>query len=144
MRSKKRIISEIEERNKLEATLYEIVQVRQFGWINCDYFFKNPNPTQLLYAFNPKDSINAANIYLVFKNLNAVMQNFYYPYTTWGSNDQFSQIPLGAETRLIAVASKNGKTYSYKTDLKIKANETVQLALVETSPEELKSLFDLN
>jgi hypothetical protein len=138
---------EIEEQMKNSALVdkvYKAVELKQFGWINIDRFYDIPNKTNLQYAFSDKDSIVSANIYLVFKDINSVMQSCYFSFRDKEFNSGFDNIPVGAKTQIIAFSIKNGKTYSYKSDLTIKANETVQLTLKETSQDQVEKLFQSN
>lgn len=138
---------EIEEQKKnsaLSDKVYKAIELKQFGWINCDRFYDIPNKTNLQYAFSDKDSIVSANVYLVFKNINSVMQSCYFSFRDKEYNSSFDNIPVGAKTQIIAFSIKNGKTYSYKSDLTIKANETVQLTLKETSEDQIDKLFQSN
>lgn len=122
---------------KLNDKLYKTIELQQLGWINCDRFYDAPIQTDLHYAFN--DSIKAANVYLVFKDINSVMHNIFGFYDIYDRT--FSNIPVGARTKLIAVTVKNGKTYTYKSDLTIKTNEKIQLNLKETTAEDVAKLF---
>lgn len=132
------------EKNQIAANkLYKAIEIKQFGWINCDRFIKSENNTNLYYAFNSKDSITSANIYLVFNDINSVMQNGYFSFKDFKHLSRFQNIPIGSNTQLIAFSVKNGKTYTYKTDLVIKENLKVELTLKESTPEELENLFVL-
>lgn len=138
----------IEEQKKNSAltdkVVYKAVKLKQFGWINCDRFYDIPNKTNLQYVFSAKDSIVSANVYLVFKDINSVMQSGYFSFRDKEYNSGFQNIPVGAKTQLIAFTIKNGKTYAYKSDLIIKANETVQLTVKETSQDQIAKLFEIN
>ncbi|HRO74988.1 MAG TPA: hypothetical protein PLP27_02435 [Crocinitomicaceae bacterium] len=126
----------IENQKKAEEKVYQAIELQQFGWINCDRFYNVPNKTNLYYTFN--DSIGIANVYLVFKDINSIMNNCYY---SSFEKKSFNDIPIDAKTQLIAVAVKNGKTYTYKSDLTIKANEKIQINLKETTAEDVAKLF---
>ncbi len=138
---------EIEEQKKNSALadkVYKAVELKQFGWINCDRFYDIPNKTNLQFAFSDKDSIVSAIVYLVFKDINSVMQSGYFAFRDKEYNLGFQNIPIGARTQLIAFSIKNGKTYAYKSDLTIKSNETVQLTLSEKSQDQIGKLFQSN
>ena len=72
------------------------------------------------------------------------MQSSYISFDNKEYNSGFQNIPVGAKTQLIAFSIKNGKTYTHKSDLIIKANETVQLTLNETIQDQIGKLFQLN
>lgn len=140
--TKEKKLIEDEKRNAaLADKVYKMVELKQFGWINCDRFYDVPNKTNLQYSFNEKDNIVSANVYLVFKDINSVVQSQYFSFEGKEHNPGFQNIPLGAKTQLIAFSIKNGKTYTYKSSLTIKSNETVQLMLKETSQDQMVELF---
>lgn len=132
-----------DEKKQLEAKekMYEAIQLSQLGWINCDIFYENPNKTDLLFTFNPKDSIICANIYLVFKDINSLMQEDYINFTDLEYNSGFKNIPIGSKTRLIAFSIKDGKTYTFQSDLIIKKSETVQMTLKETDQAQIAKIL---
>ena len=135
---------QIEERKKntsVTEKVYKAIRLSKFGWINCDEFYDITNKTDLLFTFNSNDSIISATIYLVFKDINSLMQSSYFAFRGKEFNSGFQEIPLGAKTQLIAFSIKNGKTYTYKSDLTIKANETIQIALKETGQDQIDKLF---
>lgn len=140
----KKQIEEHKKNNLLVEKVYKAIQLNQLGWINCDRFYEIPNKTDLLFTFDDKDSIISANIYLVFKDINSVMQTSYFSFADKEFNSGFQNIPIGAKTQLIAFSIKNGKTYTYKADLILKANETIQLTLKETDQTQIDKLFQSN
>lgn len=137
----------LEEKKKystLSDKVYKAIELQQFGWINCDRFYDIPNKTNLQYTFREKDSIVSAHVYLVFKDINSVMQSCYFSYSNKEYNSGFQNIPVGSKIQLIAISIKNGKPYTYKSDLTIKANETIQLTLKETNEDQFDRLFQSN
>ena len=140
----KKTLEEEKKNQALAAKVYQSIDLKQFGWINCDRFYDITNITNLKYTFSIKDSIVSANVYLVFKNINSIMQSSYFSFGDILYNSGFENIPLGEKTQLIALSIKNGKTYSYKSELLIKSNETIQLKLKETSQDQLGKLFEIH
>ncbi len=140
----KKQLEEQKKNNLVAENIYKAIQLNQFGWINCDRFYDIPNKTDLLFTFTDKDSIVSANIYLVFKDINSVMQTCYFNFADREFNSGFQNIPIGAKTQLIAFSIKNGKTYTYKSELTLKANETIQLTLKETEQSQVDKLFQIN
>ncbi len=137
----KKQLEEQKKNNLLAEKVYKAIQLNQFGWINCDRFYDIPNKTDLLFTFNDKDSIISANIYLVFKDINSVMQTCYFSFGDKEFNSGFKNIPIGAKTQLVAFSIKNGQTYTYKSDLTLKANETIHLTLKKTDQSNVDRLF---
>lgn len=134
----------IVENRENEVYAYEIVRVKKLGWINCDRFYESNNNTNLELAFNEKDKIQIANVFLVFQELNSVMQSSYVKIGKNKFTPRFQNIPIGSKTKLIALSTKNGKTYSYNSDIKIEANKTVQIDFKETNKDEIEKLFEIN
>lgn len=132
----------IQRVNKVYEKVYSAVKIDSFGWINCDRFLEIQNKTDLFVNFNPSDSINSANIYLVFKDINSVMQTYYSTYNAKTRNEGFTNIPVGSKVRLVAYSIKDEKVLSYASDIIVKDKQTMILALKETSDDELKKLLN--
>lgn len=132
----------IQRVNKVYEKVYSAVKIGSFGWINCDRFLEIQNKTDLFVNFNSTDSINSANIYLVFKDINSVMQTYYFTYNGKTRNEGFTDIPVGSKVRLVAYSIKDEKVLSYASDIIIKDKQTMTLALKETSDDELKKLLN--
>jgi hypothetical protein len=139
----KKIAKEYTNNAVMADNIYKTVSIKQLGWINCDQFYDNANNTNLKYVFNEKDSIVAANVYLVFKDINSVLQGEYLADGDNIYSPGFDNIPIGAKTQLIAISIHNGKTYGYKSDLTIKPNETFRITLNEISKAEIDKFFDV-
>jgi len=122
--------------------LYSAIEIKSFGWINCDRFWEVPNKTNLTVELNPSDSINFANVYLVFKDINSIMSANCYSYKGKMNNDRFENIPLGYKVRLVACSIKKDKVVSYASDMIINNNQTITLSMKETSDNELKKLLN--
>jgi len=133
------------EKLKLESEInekvYSAIDIKSFGWINCDRFIEIQNKTNLLIDINPADNVCSENIFLVFKDINSVMQSHYFYYNGKTVNEGFKNVPVGYNVRLVAYSIKNEKVFSYTTDLTINENQTLKLDLKESSNEELKELF---
>jgi hypothetical protein len=136
----------IERVNKVYEKVYEkvysAVNINSFGWINCDRFLEIQNKTDLLVNFNPTDSISSANIYLVFKDINSVMQSYYFSSNGKTYNEGFSNIPVGYKVRLVAYTLKDEKVLSFASDIIVKDKQTLTLTMKETSDVELKKLLN--
>lgn len=138
----KKINEKLEKNNDLNTKVYKAIELKQFGWINCDRFYEVEEKTNLNFAFNEKDNVEFANVYLVFKDINSVMTESYFTIENKKYNTAFIDIPIGAKTQVIAFSVKDGKTYSYKSDLIITKNQTINLTLTETNEEQISKLFN--
>jgi hypothetical protein len=134
----------IVENIKNELVVYEILKVKKLGWINCDRFYDPNSVTNLQISFNEKDSIQSANVFLVFKDINSFMQSCYFSISDHKINAGFTNIPIGSKTKLIAFSTKNGKTHSYNSYITFEANKSVQIDFKKTSKDEIEKLFEIN
>ncbi len=143
---------------ELQETMYEAVAISKLGWINCDRFY-NVSQTSLLIALNESPDVKVANMYLIFKNTNAVLQSFTINPVTLKRGDYdkmvrefgdsitstsalFDRIPIGYEVRLISVGvNEKDEMYTYSSDFKIEKNETQRIELKKSSKEELEKLL---
>jgi len=138
-----RVRTEKNKRNaKVEQKVYEAIQLHSFGWINCDRFLDIANKTNVLAIINPKDSISNANIYLVFKDLNSVMQEFYFNTAGKGNSVQFNEIPVGQQVRLIAYTVKEEQVYAFSTDVRVAKNQKIDLTLRPIAETDFKKLLN--
>ena len=122
---------------KITQKLYDEVGINRLGWINCDRFLELGNKTQLYVDFNPKDSIKSANIYLVFKDINSVIQDYFYS----DKLPQFDNLPIGYKIRLIAYTIKNEKVFAYSNDLILTKEQKLTLDLKEITEKDFKKLI---
>ena len=130
------------EEAELADKLYAEIELSNLGWINCDRFLEIENKTDLIVNISPSEKINTANIYLIFKDINSVMQTYYVVDNENKNNNVFKNIPKGANVRLVAYTLKENKIFSYSSNMLIKENETLTLALKETSDKGFKTLIN--
>ena len=116
--------------------VYDEIGIGKLGWINCDRFLEVDKRTDLYAAFNPQDSVKNANVYLVFKDINSVIQGHYYS----DKSPQFANMPIGYKARLIAYTVKDEKVFAYSTDLTITKGQKLILNLKEVSDKDFKKL----
>jgi hypothetical protein len=117
--------------------VYDEIGISKLGWINCDRFWEVENTTELYASFNPQDSIENANVYLVFKDINSVIQAYYYS----DKSPQFENMPVGYKARLIAYTVKDEKVFAFSTDLTITKGQKLTLNLKEISDKDFKKLI---
>ena len=132
----------IKGNSEIALQVYETVQLKQLGWINCDRFLEIKDVTNLKFEFNPKDSTIVASVYLVFKDINSVMENSYFSLNGKTFENSFEGIPLGAKVKLIAFSGKNGEIYVHKSDIIIGENKTVKIDLRKIKEQELGRIFE--
>lgn len=136
-------IQEIEKDNsKVVNQVYETIQLKQLGWINCDRFLEISNKTNLQFEFNSKDSVIVANVYLIFKDINSIIENSYFSFKGKTFNSSFDDIPVDSKVKLIAFSQKNGQLYSYVSEFTITKNLKVKIDMRETSDKEFMRIFE--
>lgn len=117
--------------------VYDEIGINKLGWINCDRFLDVDKTTELYTTFNPQDSVKNANVYLVFKDINSVIQAYYYS----DKSPQFENIPIGYKARLIAYTVKDEKVFAYSTALTITKGQKLTLNLKEINDKDFKKLI---
>lgn len=122
---------------KVSQKVYDEIGIANLGWINCDRFLEVEEKTDLYASFNPQDSVKNANVYLVFKDINSVIQAYYYS----DKSPQFENMPVGYKARLIAYTVKDEKVFAYSTDLTITKGQKLTLNLKEISDKDFKKLI---
>ncbi|HLA59648.1 MAG TPA: hypothetical protein VK622_12830 [Puia sp.] len=106
---------------------YLPVEVRSLGWINCDRFSNYPNKSEIRCEFDSSVEVSSAKIYVVFKSMNAMQQEFISAASKSGSTRLNNQYPAGQAVQLLAFARIGKKYYASKQDLVLKSQENVKL-----------------
>jgi len=123
--------------------LYPEIEFGNLEWINCDRFLEIDNKTDLMINFSLSEKIKTANIYLIFRDINSVMQEYYIDVNEKKkTNITFQNIPIGANVKLIAYTLKDNKIFTYSSNMTIKQNETLSLPMNETNEKDFKNLFN--
>lgn len=123
----------IEQAMQLNAPIYPI-QLKNFGWINCDRFWDDVRPkTDILVSANQNSTLECITVYLLFKDINSMMVCQYVNGAEHIGFNEFSQVPVGEELQLIAVGYERGKLFVDVQDLTVEPNASVELAMAEVS-----------
>ncbi len=136
-------LREVNKNLQLDSKVYAIIEINKLGWINCDRFLESIEKTDLICNFISSDSIKIGQVYLVYKKINSIMNEYYYYSFQNNSMIKFSNIPIGYEAKLIAISVKNDKNYSFSSDIKIEPNKTIELKMKDTSQDDVLKLFNL-
>jgi len=131
----------LEKVQKISKEIYYSVDIKSFGWVNCDRFLNTQTITDLYITFNPSDSVKTAVIFLIFKDINSIVENYFFPYNKKITKECFNSIPVGYRARLVALTVKNGITFSYAADITIEDKQTIYLKMNETKDEDIKKLL---
>jgi hypothetical protein len=131
--------AEYEEQQKqieYQRKTYETVELMNFGWINCDRFWNDPNPkTDIKLPVN-NDSLSGARFYAVFKDINSIMTENYWKSRT--DTAAFRNIPIGKELTIIAISAKDKTPYIFETTIKTETDKQVQIEFATTTQADIK------
>ena len=125
-----------------ESKLYKEIELMNLGWINCDRFLEIENKTDLTVSFASPEKVSTANVFLIFKDINSVMQVYFIDQNEPNKYSVFKDIPIGSNVRLVAYTLIDSKIFSYSSDLVIKKNELRSISMKETSEIEFKKLIN--
>jgi hypothetical protein len=131
-----------QQKEQAYAKLYAAMEIQSLGWVNCDRFYAIPNKTSVSFKFDPKDKIVFASIYLIFDDINSIAQTYYGAMEGGSANPGLQDMPMGAKVRLVAFSLKDNKMMAHSSRLTIGKNETISIAMKETSNEELKAMLE--
>jgi hypothetical protein len=119
--------------------VYAAMEIQSLGWINCDRFYNIPDKTRLSIKLD--EHVPFASIYLIFDDINSIIQTHYGATQNGTSNPGFEDVPVGAKARLVAFSLKDEKMMAFSSPITIKKNETVTVSLKEASDDELKRMM---
>ncbi|UAY52444.1 hypothetical protein [Ferruginibacter albus] len=129
---------------QLETIYYSPVEIKNIGWINCDRFYSVPNKTQIKCEFDTASQISYATVYIIFKNINSMLTENIFKKDS-GFSSLYTQIPVGENIKIIAVANTKGKFYSFKQDVIVENDTKVKIKLTPVNVSELnRQTFVLN
>ncbi len=116
----------------------------KFGWINCDRFYEDPKE-KVNMVVKLKETLPLpykTNMYLVFKNINSVMQLYTADNEVYESTD----LPKGEEVYLVTVSANEGRNFFSIESLVVEDKMIIPVAVLkETSKDEIKKrLEELN
>lgn len=120
---------------------YEVMNLTQMGWINCDRFMTEQT-TPMLVELPASSQHNAVQAYVVFKDINSAMMKV----LRYGDNvaaRPLEGLPVNRQAKLIAVAWKAGKPYAYTRSLNIQPNMKVTLDLKPVSKDEVVRMISM-
>ncbi|MBX9852411.1 MAG: hypothetical protein K2X86_11720 [Cytophagaceae bacterium] len=116
----------------------------KFGWINCDRFYDDPGE-KVNMVVKLKETLPLpykTNMYVVFKNINSVMQLYTADNEIYESTD----LPKGEEVYLVTVSANEGRNFFSIESLVVEDKMIMPVVpLKETTKDEIKKrLEELN
>ncbi|WMJ74006.1 hypothetical protein RCC89_12650 [Cytophagaceae bacterium ABcell3] len=127
-----------ENHRRLSKKLYEETGISKLGWINVDRFLKMKNRTNLTVQFNDSDSLSFVNTFVIFEDINSVIQSFFIT----GQNKENSfTIPIGSKVHVISYSTKDETILASSLKTVVKENQKVTLPMKVVNEQELVSLM---
>lgn len=143
LKEEKGITKDEKKEQEIHSKVYEAMKIKSFGWINCDRFYEIKDKTDIAITIKPQDSISSANLYLVFNDINSIMQSSYYVGKKYSFNEGFRNVPIGRTVKIVAYAVKDDKVLSYSSDIKVKQGENITLDFKLTSDADFEKLMTM-
>jgi hypothetical protein len=125
---------------EFQQKTYEAIELLNFGWINCDRFIESTSPRINIQLSLSNESLSAARIYAVFKNINSIISEKY----SKGQKEKiaFKNIPEGMELTIIAISSKDETPYYFEKKVNTKSSEQIQIKFKATTQENIKQKIE--
>lgn len=140
---RKAAYKEQQKQAEYERKTYEAVELMNFGWINCDRFWNDPNPKTDIKLLVNDDSLSGVRIYAVFKDINSIMTENYWKGRTDAAT--FRNIPIGKELTIIALSVKDNTPYIFETTIKTETDQQLQTKFTATTQADIiKKMKKLN
>ncbi|MFN5984728.1 MAG: hypothetical protein ACK479_14770 [Fluviicola sp.] len=136
---------EITQKNKndeLTDKTYKSIELKKFGWINCDYFLDSDNKGLISLNFKPKKNNEFLNVYILFSDINCVLTDYHCIQKNKNSMYKNDKIPFGKTFTVIVLGYVENKLLAFKKKLKFDKNITVNVDLNEINESKLQDLFN--
>lgn len=125
-----------QENIQLQNETYKAIQLMNFGWINCDRFLNDQNPSTDIEILVNNDSLLGARIYAVFNDIKSIATEYYYKDSK--ESPAFRNIPSDRSLTIIALSAQNGTPYIFESTINTKTEQQVQVNFVASTQEEIK------
>ncbi len=119
--------------------LYKAVDIKNFGWINCDRFYNESNVAPVIVEL--PENITSAIVYIAFSDINSILSLNYYD----GMEAVESQnIPVGQQIEVMAMTQgKNANDYAFaRATITVGSDNVVALEPKPTPKDEIQRQFD--
>jgi hypothetical protein len=122
---------------KEEANTYSQVELKNFGWINCDRFISDELPLINTIVKFENDSISQVKTILVFKDINSVLE-------TVASNEKgrfvakLDNIPKDKKVSVLSIGVQSEKCFYNEQEVTIGNQTEIAVTLREITKGELK------
>lgn len=107
---------------------YYTISCVDFGWVNCDYFWDNPNPKTVVTVDLPEGySGYTAQVYLLFDDQKTMVSQL-YDYDNNGLYGEYTEFPEGLPVHIIAVSYVNDKLYYAVQSATVTAGQVISIS----------------
>jgi hypothetical protein len=130
----------IQEKKSYE-NLYATANISRLGWFNCDRLL-NAEATNVKIQFPPSDSVFAAKIFLVFKNINSVVGANYFYNGKESPEIGIASAPVGYKAMLLAYTVKGEKIFADASDITVEKDMTITPKLRQMSEDDFGKLLN--
>jgi len=119
--------------------IYESINLKKLGWINCDAFYKlEVKNFNILYQ--NKNELSFVKTFIIFNNMNSLM-TFYSD-----RKDNLrtkTNLPLNQKVKIISFSFKDDKFYAAEKEFTVSKDNPIQLSLKEVSEKDIEKLFKI-
>ena len=132
-------IRQLDAANDRFAQLYKAVDIKNFGWINCDRFYNESNLAPVFVKL--PETITSAIVYIAFSDINSIIT---LNYQSGMEALQSQKIPVGQQIEVMAMAQgKNADDYAFaRSTITVGPDNVVKLEPKPTAKSEIQRQFD--
>lgn len=123
--------------SQIDSKIYKVMQLNKLGWINCDEFY-NRATESFVINYENKDELTFVKSYILFKNINSVMDLF------TDSNTKLSNaihLPINQKIKIVSFSFKNDKFYFGEKEVTLIKDKLIEITFKEVSEQELNKLI---
>lgn len=112
----------------------------EFGWVNVDYFFKDPKSVETKLIAKTNETAPIVNLIIPNRNviLSGISKDDNTYYFTKNENG-YNKLPKGEKAIIIAINIKDNKLHFAEKEITIGQNETEVIELKPTTAETIKT-----
>jgi|GEM_PF-3033618 len=124
-------------------TFYSYCCIKQFKWINCDYFYNCGCPLTKVSAKLPAEYGNTnTQVFCIFKDINSVTSLYGNTTSKLFETGASYKAPIGKECTLVSVTRKDGKYFIGTKDVTLTLDGVYDITPTETTLAAMKTILD--
>lgn len=123
-----------------------IFKVSALGWVNCDFFFNDPNAAEakITAALTDLEHDQFVSLSLVFHDSRMALGAYRYGngvYSFTGAKSPYTRLPIGEKATLVALSYKENVPYMAIEEIEISTEAQYQLKLEQTTVAAINDLL---